>query len=379
MKNFAFVLSLVALVLGQSANALADDSVFEDRPLETIKEVFLKGSIDGKNLFMVLGVEDALKINKEIAKWAVDADDLKELRDHVYNKDHHNDAYDRVSGAGEFSKEMAPHILQAPWRTLKEIPKSYRVNFDRAQRGYLQAKNPVSGVLKYSGWAVWANIQGAYYLVIEAPVEFVGATVLTVGAVPAAMTWQLIVTAQDLTVITLKIAAGLVAVTAVEAYALLSSVTATTFTVIATTGVAIYKGTKWLIFGFGHGSRFPVRVRQATGLSLEEHQRVADATAKTLAAALPAAQIESKMGKYKSRFSITVRSVEGKETLMARVSTAVRKDNVTIEVEFTKAYLKLRQLEQGLSKPEIKKQLSEEASELIQQITQELQINADAA
>jgi hypothetical protein len=42
---------------------------------DTVKEVFLKGSIDGQSMFMVLGMQDGFEYLKEIMKSAVNMED----------------------------------------------------------------------------------------------------------------------------------------------------------------------------------------------------------------------------------------------------------------------------------------------------------------
>ena len=77
------------------------------------------------------------------------------------------------------------NIFSKPWDSLKKIPESYREDFDLAAEAYHKSDSRVAGAVKYSGIAVWANIKGAYYLVIEAPVKMV-ANATAVALLPAA-------------------------------------------------------------------------------------------------------------------------------------------------------------------------------------------------
>ena len=80
--------------------------------------------------------------------------------------------------------KLSPEIIKAPGRSIKKFPGAYSRGYERAQNAYYGSGNAVTGVFKWSGHMFWANIEGAYYLFIEAPVKTVGYTGATaVGAV----------------------------------------------------------------------------------------------------------------------------------------------------------------------------------------------------
>ena len=391
MKTFSLVCSLIAALGAAGCASAAKQQITKqdtertpassrsnsgaaivDRPMQTIGEVFLKGSIDGKHLFMVLGVKDALKADKKIAEWAVDEKDLKDLADDVYNPEHHDDAVSRVRKGAEISKEAAPMILSLPWKSLQKIPKAYRVDFDHAQNAYYSSKNPVSGVLKYSGWAVWANIQGAYYLVIETPIEFVGMTLATVGAVPAAAVWEGLVVVGDAGKIVFKYASGAIAVLAVDAYSLVSATTATTLTAVTASGIGIYKGAKFLFYGLPHRMTYPVAIEQKTDFAMSHQEEIARIAQSVIVKEMPQVKVRGQIGKYKSTFTLSVADRDGTEAKMGRVLVGVKRDNVVIKVEFKRSYLKSRMAQENADKTNVKQALFEEGEKLIDSIQAEI-------
>jgi len=294
----ALVAALTTVTLAHSVRA--DESAptaGSDTALGTMGEIFLKGSIDGKHLFMVLGMEKALDASKDIAEWAIDkdglradgeevADDFKEVSedfDEAFKTGVHF-----TKNGGELLKENAPEIWRAPWRSLKKIPGAYRVNFDRAQDAYYGSKNASVGALKYAGWAAWANIEGVYYLVIEAPAKVVGEvlfnTAIATGIalrVSGSLAFGGIIIAWDSadavlhsawvgTKIVLRATAGLVATIATVSYSLLSTGTVELLTGVAYVGVMTYRGGKFLVYKLPRRLRYPVSVTRETDVNYED-------------------------------------------------------------------------------------------------------------
>jgi hypothetical protein len=188
--------AIVAFVLFSGQSALIDNAHAKGELLPTLKEIFVKGSINNDKLFMVLGFEKASKIFKDSIKEAVDIEDLQDIGndtarsarrygDLIYNGAHDGDIIDHVGAAGKFTVENAPNIFKSPFKTLKKIPGHYKITMEGAREARANSSNSVLGVTKYAGLAVWANVKGAYYLVIEAPAKFVGHLAATALAVPA--------------------------------------------------------------------------------------------------------------------------------------------------------------------------------------------------
>ncbi len=365
----AIVLGLGSMVSAMPSQARADLS---GNVIETAGEVFLKGSIDGKSMFMVLGMKDAKDAVKNIMDWAVDEKGLAEVGHDIYNKDHLDDVSDAVSGGADLSKEASQHIFSAPWKTLAKIPKAYRVSFDRAQDAYYGSKNSVAGGLKYAGWAVWANIQGAYYLIIEAPVEFVTLTAVTVGAVPGAIALQGLVIAWDVTKVVFKFAVGVAASAAVATYAFVTSSAATALTLVAAGGVAVFKGGKWLFYGLPYGFFHPVQVENLTGLAFGEQQAVAGFAfeyLKSQQAEMHLVTVVSEIGKYNSRITLALKNAEGETIDAAILKFTSKKGNVVMTLDSTRKYFKLRRkASPELSRSEVKSLMSGEFLTLLQQI-----------
>ncbi|MGK5089373.1 hypothetical protein WDW86_17620 [Bdellovibrionota bacterium FG-2] len=116
---FAAVLGLVSVMPSQAKVDISSNV------LETAGEVFFKGSIDGKSMFMVLGMKDAKDAIKEIKDWAIDEKDLADIGNDFNDEHHIGDFKDTVGEGVDRSKEAAEHLLSAPWKSLKKIPKAY--------------------------------------------------------------------------------------------------------------------------------------------------------------------------------------------------------------------------------------------------------------
>lgn len=193
MLNLFKLIPLVVFLFGQN-NALGFENLRESKD-SVFKEIFVKGSIDGEKLFLVLGLKDGIKISKELLKDAIDIEALKKSGGKtvkalktagkaIYNKNHKYDLYDAIRTSGKFAIENAPNIFNSPWRSLKKIKKSFSISMRHAREAKARANSTITGLMSYSGHAVWANVKGAYYLVVEAPTKFVGQLALTTLAVP---------------------------------------------------------------------------------------------------------------------------------------------------------------------------------------------------
>lgn len=367
VRTYWFALLTVVTLAGAATSSQAN----EDRSIvHTATDVFLKGSIDGKRLFMVYGMGNALKDNKEIVKWAIKGHDLVDLGHDIYNKDHSGDIVDRVGDGVEISKKAAHHILRQPWKSLQKIPKSYKVNFDRAREAYYGSKNGAVGVLKYSGWAAWANIQGAYYLVVEAPIEFAFFTTVTLAAVPVELAIEGLVIAWDVGKIVVKMVAGAIAIAAMDTYAFITSSAATLATLAAAGGVATFKGGKWLVYELPRKLFFyPVSATLETDVPYEREEetaeRVTDLLGKLELPGLKNLRAEAEIGKYKSKIVLTGQTPDGKDLKAAVVQVSIKKTKVRLRLEISRKYYKLRRGLENLGRKEARRLLTSEATEIL--------------
>lgn len=168
---------------------------------KALKEIFVKGSLDGEKLFLVLGMEKASEIFGTSMREAIDVEELKDWgsdaarairnqSNRVWNSEHDGDTVDHLGRATRLSVETADDIFKWPWRSLKKIPGSFKVGMNDAREARANANNGISGTVAFSGLATWTVVKGAYYLVIEAPVKFVAALATTTLAVPATLAYE---------------------------------------------------------------------------------------------------------------------------------------------------------------------------------------------
>lgn len=346
------LIMLLALMLNMTAWSQISPA---KTTLDTVKEVFLKGSIDGDKMFMVLGTSNGLEISKKMMKDAINMDDLLEVKD---------DIQDIKETALNFQ-----NIIKKPWKSLKKIPNAYKVDFEKAQDSYYSADSQISGVLKYSGWAVWAQVEGAYYLVIEAPVVMAAHTV---GS-SIALAWDVTALGLRVTWNVIKPVFALVASTAVMTYASVSSGIATTATLIAAGGVAVFKGGRWLIVEMP--SRFfkPATVVKATNYNYDQQEELANKIQAFLTnygdVFGDKILINSELKKYKSSFAI---SFEKNGLNAFELKTVIRNKKVEVNLEVKKAYFReLRKENSNLSRSELKAKLIEEMKLILSQILEQ--------
>ncbi len=323
--------------------------------IDTVKEVFLKGSIDGDSMFMVLGTADGFKMSKDMMKDAINMEDLTKLGDEI------DDVKDAAKGF--------QNVLKKPWKSLKKIPKAYKVDLQKAQDAYYSADTQISGVLKYSGWAVWAQVEGAYYLVIEAPVVMAAQTI----GHSVAVAWEITALSLRVTWDVIKPAFAFIASTAVMTYATLSSGIATTATLIAAGGVAAFKGGKWLIVEMPSKLFKPVSVEIATNYNYDEQEKLAEKVKSFLEnhgdVFGDKVSVESDVKKYKSDFSITFEK-NGMNAFELR--TVIKNKKVDLKLEVKRAYLKAMRAENpSLGRKEVKEKLMNEMKEILSQVVEQ--------
>tara|TARA_R110002072_G_scaffold64203_5_gene159760 strand:+ start:102655 stop:103887 length:1233 start_codon:yes stop_codon:yes gene_type:complete len=199
-QQWLMVFVMIFSVLGQSKAIANDDQKVKGELPLTIKEIFLKGSINNDKLFLVLGLENGAKTFKALGKNAIDIEELRDISgdtartigrsaSRIYNGGN-GDILDHVTEAARFSVSSPSEIYKSPWRSLSKIPTSYRVSMEQARDARANSSNSASGLVKYTGLATWANVKGAYYLVIEAPAKLIGQLAARTLAVPAVLAYD---------------------------------------------------------------------------------------------------------------------------------------------------------------------------------------------
>ncbi len=268
----ALLLGLLLSMLAPSLHAQERDSSLETTHStygDAVTEILLQGSLDGKSMFMVLGFNDAKRYAGESLRNAIDIEnlrdisaDIKEANDDVvqglWNRQHEGDMVDAARRGARHTSAHARKILASPLKSLSKIPQSYRANFADAREVYYETDNQVLASMKYAGVAVWAHVEGAYYLVIEAPIRFATHLVGTVIGVPGSLAIQAAKITLNVTVdaigISLKITGHLINAVAhtaaaiiTMAYSGISTGVAIAATTVASAAVASAHGVAWLV------------------------------------------------------------------------------------------------------------------------------------
>ncbi|MCP4913428.1 MAG: hypothetical protein GY909_09920 [Oligoflexia bacterium] len=260
------VLSLLVFLLSFSPVTYAQGE--NDSFGNTVKEIFIKGSIDDNKLFLVLGLEKGTQRFTENLKDAVDLDHLKDIGQDIaqtaretgrgiYNGGN-DDLIEAIGDGAEFAIERGKDVVAAPFRSLKKIPGAFKVSMEQAREAYYEEENRMGANLKYAGHAIWASTKVGYYLVIEAPVVAVANLAAAIVATPVAAGVKLASIGLNIlidgtgTLLNLGyyavkgLANGLVAFTNM-AYSLVSTTVAVTATTVAAGMVAVFAGTKWIL------------------------------------------------------------------------------------------------------------------------------------
>ncbi len=381
MKSFLNLFAITALLIGATAGA-QEVAPPKSGTLSVIKEVFMKGSIDGKQMFMVLGMQDGFEVTKDIAEGIVTERELdwyshraEKLADHIY--DDKKDNYAAATRKGvEAAEDLAPRILERPWRSLKEIPKSFKVNLDKGQDAYYNSKNGVAGAVKYSGWAAWAVIEGSYYLILEAPVRFAFNLAGTVLAVPTAWAVQTIRVGFDVACLAflavwngLKAAILVPTMLAVEIYSVLSSTVATTLTLVAAGGLAIIKAGKFLFVDGPRRIRYPVGVKAETGIEFNEKEQInmANQVVTHYSAKdneLNITRVESNIRKYKSSIDLYATKDDGSEIHYGVIAITVSEKMVRARLDVSRKMFKIMK-RNGMTRDAVKAMVTESLKDAV--------------
>jgi hypothetical protein len=373
-------LTLAFLMLFGLQAFAQDNNTSDDNVAEAVGEIFVKGSIDGKSLFMVYGFQDSIRDIKGLAKNSVKMDELVDIGQAVYDDGHDEDYIHALKEGGKDTAKMAKatansakNIAKYPWKSLKRMKKSYEVSFDNAKDSYYHSSNQVAGAAKYAGHAIWANVKGAYYLVVEVPVVTavaIGATVVngaaTVLAVPAAVVVQTLKLAWRVMKVGIRLVFNTAVIGISAAYSAVSTTTAATVTIAAAGGLAVLNGVKWVVSLPGRLFN-PIQAKIKTEIDLDKQQEFAKKIEDILSTSFVMPQelrlLDSKISKYSSKFTL---GRKDKKEITIKLSIAKKK--VEIAVSATRKFMKSLRSEKE-SKQEAKEQTQavlEEVLNLIQ-------------
>jgi len=330
---------LIAVFFAQQNPARAE---YKYPTLATVEEILLKGSVDGKHLWMVLGVKDAADIDKNVIKNHIGMEDLRQVSRTVYNKDHEFDVYGNIKGGWKFGRGLTHDLLQSAWKDLKDIPGSFEAEIELGNYAYHNASNPVAGTVKWSGHAIWATVKGAYYLVVQVPVEAViGTTGPAIGVTGGAALSTLEIGISGVW-FGIKLAYTAVAVAGTSAYSAVTAGGAATGALILAGGVGVVRAVHWVVVTGPRKLKYPVSGYTDMGQPIDKKDEVAASVEKLLNDSsftgvkdLSAKQVAN------SRFSTTLElAVEG-----LRLGTAdifARQGDVRVRLsvrrDFIKAY-----------------------------------------
>lgn len=324
----------------------------------TIKEIYVNGSIEGDKLRAVYSLSDMSEDALADLKKVVQVQDLKELGalfhtagDNDYEFNDYQDAVQLGAEASVDSLKQLPKslkkIITAPADSIGKIPGSYKVNFERAQDSFYNSNNVLAGTVKYAGWALWAQVEGAYYLVVEAPVRMVSNIIASgfnaataILAIPVMVAVQTIRVAYKVVEISVKFTYRVLSAAARATYSLLSTTTAAALTTAVAGGIAIYKGGRWLV----RAPRLisvPYAQTQVTDYNFDEQEEVAQKVKTYLQTLGSAYEItKEKINKFKSKFTVTYK---GAKALIVR--TSIKDKAVAIKAEATRKFKRMLQSE----------------------------------
>lgn len=351
---------------------------------KTLKEIYLKGSIDGKSLFMVYGFEKASKDMSHIMKNAVSMKQLRNIGKAVNNKDHDGDYVDAVKEGADITSDIIDQYpedvkdyMKWPWKSIKRMKKSYKISFDNARDAYYHSSNPIGGSVKYAGHAIWANVKGAYYLVVEIPVTTAAAIGVTVGegaliplAVPLAVVIQTLNVAWKTFVFLARTAIVVpfkVTVAAVEGtYAFISTTTAATVTLVAAGGLAVYKGARWLVYTLPKKFTSPIEVQAGSQVGVDDQEEYAAKVSKNLEQSVLSNDLkltQQKIKEYTSKFTLS----SGTIAKAVSISLGIDHQKVKVSALASKAFIKSLKTE-GRTRDEVKQEVEELLQKIVDQI-----------
>lgn len=349
--------------------------------IQSLKEVIMKGTIDGDNVVMVYGLADSWDDMKLLSKNSLYKDDFINLGELVNTKgnsygdsgyvddlaDSAQRGFDWSKTSAKFTKKSFKKMFTRPWKSLKKIPRSYKVNFENAKEAYYDSNNALAGTVKYAGWAVYAQIEGMYYLVVEAPamvaysaIQTAVGVAATVLSIPASIISQTARIAGQATWIAVKFVAMNVASLAAGTYSVLSTGVASAITVLAAGGIALYKGAKFVVSSPRLIFR-PVEKVLETNLAYDEHENFAKNLLAQLQSANTGFTVKNHViNKFNSKFVLLKKA---KKAVILKVKVVSKK--LVIQAQATAKYLRTVKKENDVRRKEAKKLVSQQLDNLI--------------
>lgn len=349
--------------------------------IQSLKEVIMKGSIDGDNVVMVYGLADSWDDMKHLSKNSLDKDDFINLGELINTKDNsYGDSgyvddyvdsaqrgFDWSKTSAKFTKKSFKKMFTRPWKSLKKIPRSYKVNFENAKKAYYDSNNVLAGTVKYAGWAVYAQIEGMYYLVVEAPaivaysaIQTAVGVVGTVLSIPASILLQTARIAGQATWIAVKFVAMNVASLAAGTYSVLSTGVASAITVLAAGGIALYKGAKFVVSSPRKLFR-PIEKILETNMAYDEQENFAKNLLAQLQSANTGFTLKTHViNKFNSKFVLLK---EAKKAITLKVKVVSKK--LVIQARATTKYLRMVKKANDVRRREAKKLVSQQLDNLL--------------
>lgn len=349
--------------------------------IQSLKEVIMKGSIDGDNVVMVYGLADSWDDMKHLSKNSLDKDDFINLGELINTKDNsYGDSgyvddyvdsaqrgFDWSKTSAKFTKKSFKKMFTRPWKSLKKIPRSYKVNFENAKKAYYDSNNVLAGTVKYAGWAVYAQIEGMYYLVVEAPaivaysaIQTAVGVVGTVLSIPASILLQTARIAGQATWIAVKFVAMNVASLAAGTYSVLSTGVASAITVLAAGGIALYKGAKFVVSSPRKLFR-PIEKILETNMAYDEQENFAKNLLAQLQSANTGFTLKTHViNKFNSKFVLLK---EAKKAITLKVKVVSKK--LVIQARATTKYLRMVKKANDARRREAKKLVSQQLDNLL--------------
>lgn len=379
VKTFIMTLSLTASV-----------SAWTSSPLSTIKEVFLRGSIDGKHLFLIYGINNAAHDIKEIVKdYSVNVQDFVDIGHMVSDYGQIiDDAINHSDPLGARSDfDQAGHIIKeipsSAWEQITNAPQAFKVDMEAAQEARYRSSNPIAGAIKYSGLATWACVQGSYYLVVAAPIDVVGH--LADAAIPAAIGTAIVPLAVTLHTgaiignITMKFLQEAFVGTStmlMGTYSAATSSIATLATVAATGIYATFEAGKWLIMDAPTNILYPIRVNITTDADLSNQREITQNVLKKFeemdvqvgkAGQFAIKANAERIGDYTSTISLETSGLK-KNFGIGKINVGIKNQKVVLTALINRAAISAKSKLENISNQEAKKRLEEYFGRLLSEV-----------
>ncbi|MEO5971708.1 MAG: hypothetical protein ABIQ95_17420 [Bdellovibrionia bacterium] len=350
-------------------SAFAQD-VHSQTSIEVAHDIFMKGSIDGKHTWIVLGVEEGFRMAKETLEHTVDSNELLNLRNDFYDPKHVHDVYGAALWSKDNARKYAPNILNRPWKSIEGIPQVFRVNFEKANDAYYHTDSPLVGSMKYSGWAVWTMIEGAFYLVIEAPSEAVFSTLETGVKVAGPLILSPLMITWDATKVAFPLVFCPIVAAAVGGYSVISSSTSAVASLVYSGGVATFNGMKWMVYDLPRYSIYPVLAEFRTEFGVDSQQALADSLVSQWELR-HGFSMTPKLGKYQSRIDLRFNG-DGRvsnDTNFGVIQVYPVNGKLMVRGEISRAYIKALSVADKRSfketKADLQRSMEEDLAEMV--------------